>query len=365
MMRMFGGVAFVSAFVAVATTLSLLILASGVLGIMASVTHIVLPLASDMSTDRERGRSIGTVMTGLLLGILLARTFSGWVSNLYGWRIVFVLAAAINLILFCYCALICRNSRRSSNSTMAGRYSRSTLYFAASHSFARAALSAGSRPRRLAASGQTLVFLLQSPYSLGAGAAGTFGIVGAAGAFIAPIAGRNADRHGSRYILTLGIAILATSYDIMWGGEAAHMLRLPPPGYPCCRRRGARPGRTDYARWKLDTHLRFGAIGAQSAQHGLHDNLLCRRCAGLMACIQGLGSLAVEWSLHARAVLRGTSGDEAPHWSQEPCQVELKNRQRLRQGSLISIETPSAVPFVSGYQSKTTPICRTIITAKR
>ncbi len=49
---------------------------------LASVTHIVLPIAPEMVPQRERGRAIGTVMMGLLLGILLARSFAGWVSHL-------------------------------------------------------------------------------------------------------------------------------------------------------------------------------------------------------------------------------------------------------------------------------------------
>ena len=47
-------------------------------------------------SDAERGRAIGIVMTGLLLGILLARTFAGWVSHIHGWRYVFVIAAVMN-----------------------------------------------------------------------------------------------------------------------------------------------------------------------------------------------------------------------------------------------------------------------------
>ena len=51
------------------------------------------------------GRAIGIVMTGLLLGVLLARTFSGWLARLAGWRLVFAVAAAINL---CFVPLLWR-----------------------------------------------------------------------------------------------------------------------------------------------------------------------------------------------------------------------------------------------------------------
>ncbi len=61
---------------------------SFVMGMLASVTHVVVPIAPDLVVDKERGRAIGMVMTGLLLGILLARTFAGWVSRIHGWRYV-------------------------------------------------------------------------------------------------------------------------------------------------------------------------------------------------------------------------------------------------------------------------------------
>jgi predicted MFS family arabinose efflux permease len=69
----------------------------------------------------------------------------------------------------------------------------------------------------------TLAFMLDSHYGLGAGVAGTFGLVGAAGALVAPFAGRLADKRGSRWVAAVGLGLLAVSYLVLWGEERARV----------------------------------------------------------------------------------------------------------------------------------------------
>ena len=70
-----------------------LVAASVAIGITASVTHILVPIAPELADPSEGGRAIGTVMSGLLLGILLGRAASGAVAEVLGWRGVFLLGA--------------------------------------------------------------------------------------------------------------------------------------------------------------------------------------------------------------------------------------------------------------------------------
>lgn len=222
-MRMFGAVAAALLLVAVAPTLNLLIVASVLIGLLASVTHIVLPIAPDLVPNEERGRAIGIVMTGLLLGILLARTFAGWVSNIHGWRYVFVVAAVINASFVpLFWRVMPKLPPRQNllyRDAMASLWTLLRTQPLLRESCVLGALVFAS----FSCFWTTLAFLLNSHYGLGAGVAGTFGIVGAAGALAAPIAGRFADTKGSRWVVATGMTILAASYILLWGAERLHL----------------------------------------------------------------------------------------------------------------------------------------------
>jgi predicted MFS family arabinose efflux permease len=222
MMRMYGAVAAALVLTALAPTLGSLIVASVVIGALASVTHVALPIAPDLVSHEQRGRAIGTVMTGLLLGILLARTFAGWVSNIHGWRFVFVVAAVMNAV---FVPLLYRMMPKLPPKQEL-RYSdamRSLWTLFRSQPLLRESCVIGALVfASFSCFWTTLAFLLESHYKLGAGVAGTFGLVGAAGALVAPIAGRLADRHGSRWVITAGMSLLAFSYLLLWGEEKAH-----------------------------------------------------------------------------------------------------------------------------------------------
>ncbi len=222
MMRMYGGVAIALLLTAMSPTLGSLLAASAVIGALASVTHVALPIAPDLVNHEQRGRAIGIVMTGLLLGILLARTFSGWVSHIHGWRYVFVVAAVMNAafvpLLYRMMPQLPPNEELRYSDAMRSLWTLFRSQPLLRESGAIGALVFAS----FSCFWTTLAFLLESHYNLGAGVAGTFGLVGAAGAMVAPIAGRLADRHGSRWVITVGMSLLAFSYILLWGEERAH-----------------------------------------------------------------------------------------------------------------------------------------------
>lgn len=250
MLRMYAAVTVALLVVAASPNLACLIAASVLLGSLASVTHIALPIAPDMVGEKERGRAIGTVMMGLLLGVLLARTFAGWISRVPGWllhtwsvvpaypwladgwRYVFVIAALVSA------AFIPLTRRMMPSLPPKQKLSyreamESLLTLFRTQPLLRESCIVGALVfASFSCFWTTLAFLLSSRYGLGAGVAGSFGLVGAAGAMIAPMAGRWADRRGVRWVLTAGISALAFSFVLLWAGErsqmpfAAHMMAL-------------------------------------------------------------------------------------------------------------------------------------------
>jgi predicted MFS family arabinose efflux permease len=221
MMRMYGAVTVALLLASVAPGLGWLIAASLLLGLFASVTHVVLPIAPDLVSQEQRGRAIGTVMTGLLLGILLARTFAGWVSGIHGWRWVFVVAAVINATFVPLIWKVMPKLPPKQQLRYADAMKSLWTLFRTQPLLRESSIVGALVFASFSCFWTTLAFLLQSHYGLGAGVAGTFGVVGAAGALVAPLAGRLSDRHGSRWVISLGMGLLAFSYILLWVEEPA------------------------------------------------------------------------------------------------------------------------------------------------
>src|SRR5262249_28815399 len=83
------------AFVALSRNVIWLSLACFCVGASAATVHVIVPLAAHIAPAKERGRIVGTVLSGLLIGVLLARTFSGFTGAQFGWRTVYWFAAVL------------------------------------------------------------------------------------------------------------------------------------------------------------------------------------------------------------------------------------------------------------------------------
>ncbi len=210
------GMCFALVAAATAWTLTMLIAASFAIGLFASMAQQAGPFAADLAPAERRGHAVGTVMGGLLLGILLARTTSGFVGGYFGWRAVFLAAIIAMLALFILIVRYLPSSRPASTLSY-GRLLRSLGHlFMELRGLREAALTGACMFAAYSIFWSVLALLLaQKPFYLGPQVAGLFGIIGAVGVIIAPWAGKFADRRGPRTAISLAIGLAALSFAIL------------------------------------------------------------------------------------------------------------------------------------------------------
>jgi predicted MFS family arabinose efflux permease len=199
-----------------APSLDVLLIASLLVGLFATVAQDIVPAAATLAPPANRGKVVGTVMTGLLLGILLSRVVSGFVAEHFGWRSVFIAAAAGMVAM---AAVMAKGLPRFAPTS-------TVTYPALLHSLAGlwkqhrklrlAALAQGLLSVGFSAFWSTLALMLhQAPFHLGSAVAGSFGLAGAVGALAAPFAGRLADRRGAEWVTRIAAGITVVSFASM------------------------------------------------------------------------------------------------------------------------------------------------------
>jgi predicted MFS family arabinose efflux permease len=200
---------------AAAPNLPALIAAQFAVGLTGMSAQLLIPFAVDLTPIEDRGRTVGGLMAGLLAGVLIGRVAAGFLSDAYGWRAVFLVAAAVmvGMTVVLYFTLphrpptarltyvrlmrslvgLLRTQRRMWGSAIV-----SALSFAA-----------------YTALWTTLAFLMASRFHRGATETGLFSLVGMAGALMAPLAGKLSDRRGAALMLTLAVAVSLLAFTVM------------------------------------------------------------------------------------------------------------------------------------------------------
>ncbi len=293
----------------------LLVLASVAVGMTSAVTHVMLPIAPEVAPRESSGRAVGAVMTGLLLGILLSRTFSGWIGEWLNWRAVFVIAAAGSVVLI----VVLRRKLPLLPPRIPVSYGtalRSLWTLVRTQPLLRESAVIGALVfAAFSAFWTMLVFLLESPhYRLGPGVAGSFGVLGAVGASVASIAGRLSDRHGSRFVVSVALALLL---GLLWRGLD---IRLSHGGFDRggagdgCGHAG-QPGRQPDAYFLARAPARARIWGPQPDQYRLHDGVFHGRRDWVVAVGAGLGTLELAGRVRAGAAIsraRAAAASDGP-----------------------------------------------------
>ncbi|MDP4285730.1 MAG: MFS transporter [Bacteroidota bacterium] len=199
---------------ATSRSLLLLIVSSFFIGFTSVIPQLFVPMAAMLSDVKGRGRAIGIVMSGLLIGILGSRVLSGLVGEQFGWRTVYYGAAVIMGALFILLKLKLPKINPQYEGSYGSLMKSIWFYFKTEPLVRLAALRGALAFAGVSAFWTTLVFLMQDSFGYGSGVAGAFGLLGVAGALAATVVGKINDKVSKNKIILFAVMLLIISWGI-------------------------------------------------------------------------------------------------------------------------------------------------------
>ncbi|MBP2115620.1 MFS transporter [Paenibacillus silagei] len=194
----------------------LFLAASLLIGLGSVAAQVLVPYASYLATEEDRGRVVGNVMSGLLLGIMFARPVASFMAGLWGWQSIFIVSAVVTALLTLLLARVLP-ARKPAPGLRYGQLLRSlgTLLM---HTpvLRRRALYQASLFGAFSLFWTTVPLHLSSEYHLSQQGIALFALAGVGGAVAAPIAGRLADKGWTRLLTGLGISLAVLSFILAY-----------------------------------------------------------------------------------------------------------------------------------------------------
>ncbi|NML21227.1 MFS transporter [Pseudoflavitalea sp. G-6-1-2] len=190
------------------------------MGLMAVVAQSMVALAANRSTDRDRGTVVGTVTSGIVIGILLARTISGTLSDWSGWRTVYLFSASATLL---FSFLLYRQLPSTPPAKATGSYpqllkSVFTLFFNTPVLLVRGLLAMFIFGAATVLWTPMVFPLSDAPFYMSHSEVGLFGLAGVTGALGAVRAGKLADKGWAQWTSGIGLAVMLLSWIFIYGG---------------------------------------------------------------------------------------------------------------------------------------------------
>ncbi len=203
-------------------SLAMMILGTALTGLFSVVAQILVPLAATLASPEKRGKVVGTIMSGLLLGILLARTVAGLLAGIGGWRTVYWVASVLMVVM----ALALWRGLPKVKSETHLNYPQllGSVFSLFTHDklLRTRALLGCFTFANFSILWTSMAFLLASPpFNYSEGMIGLFGLAGAAGALGARPAGGLADKGKSHLTTTVGLVMLLLSWAAIWYGHVS------------------------------------------------------------------------------------------------------------------------------------------------
>jgi len=203
-------------------SLAMMIFGTALTGLFSVVAQILVPLAATLASPEKRGKVVGTIMSGLLLGILLARTVAGLLASLGGWRTVYWVASVLMVImalaLWRGLPRVKQENHLNYPQLLASVFS---LFTRDKLLRTRAVLGCLTFAN-FSILWTSMAFLLAAPpFNYSEGMIGLFGLAGAAGALGARPAGGLADKGKSHITTTASLVLLLLSWAAIWYGHVS------------------------------------------------------------------------------------------------------------------------------------------------
>lgn len=197
---------------ALSKSLILLILSSFLIGFTSTLPQLFVPMVAHLSDDKGRGRAIGIVMSGLLIGILGSRVLSGLIGEYFGWRSVFYGAAGLMTLLFFLLNAKLPLIQPKFGASYAKLMKSLWFYLKTEPSLRLATLRGALAFASLSAFWTTLVFLMQDSFGYGSAVAGGFGLFGIAGALGATFVGKMNNKVKKSKLIIGGAILIIISW---------------------------------------------------------------------------------------------------------------------------------------------------------
>ncbi|EGQ5287431.1 MFS transporter [Enterobacter hormaechei] len=203
-------------------SLTMMIIGTALTGLFSVVAQILVPLAATLASPEKRGKVVGTIMSGLLLGILLARTVAGLLASLGGWRTVYWVASVLMVImalaLWRGLPKVKQENHLNYPQLLASVFS----LFTQDKLLCTRALLGCLTFATFSILWTSMAFLLAAPpFNYSEGVIGLFGLAGAAGALGARPAGGLADKGKSHMTTSAGLVLLLLSWAAIWYGHVS------------------------------------------------------------------------------------------------------------------------------------------------
>lgn len=201
---------------ALSDTLLLLTISSFFIGFSSAIPQLFVPMAAQLADEKNRGRAIGVVMSGLLIGILGSRVVSGLVGERFGWQTMYYAAAVLMVPLFLLLQFKLPKLVPEYKGSYGSLLKSIGFYFKTEPSVRLAALRGGLAFAGLSAFWTTLVFLMEDNFGYGSDITGAFGLFGVAGALAAAFVGKMNDKIDTDKIILYSALLLIVSWVIFF-----------------------------------------------------------------------------------------------------------------------------------------------------